>query len=101
FIAINPLHVFFSKFPMSEMGALAFMSSALYCLLRYYRNTVNGKRYACYLFLSAGLIGCFAFTRMTLTVYMPFFYMLSVLTILRIKDPMTKRQLLWYFFSIY
>jgi hypothetical protein len=38
-LAILPLHVFFSKFPISEMPALAFLLMGLYAVVRYHEGS--------------------------------------------------------------
>ena len=100
FLAINPLHVFFSKFPVTEVVALAFTSSAFYYLVRYYKSAKEKDYNFIYLILSAGLMGCFFFTRISGFMYIPFFYMMLIGIQLNIKDTVPRRQLVFYVFIV-
>ncbi len=42
-IALNPLHAFFSKFPVTEVVALFFSSASFYYLLRYYKTSLGNR----------------------------------------------------------
>jgi hypothetical protein len=80
FLSINPLHSFFSKFPVSEIVALFFSSGGFYCLIKFY-NQRKKEINVFYLYLSAGLFLCLFFTRISGFMYMPFFYILLLLII--------------------
>ena len=81
-LSVNPLHVFFSRFPVTEVMAFAFNVSALYYLIRYYKEEQKGNHYPLYLFLATGLFGCFCFTRVTGFLYLPFFLLILFLVII-------------------
>ena len=100
-LALNPLHAFFSKFPVTEVVALAFSSLAFFYLARYYTDFLAGETRPFYLILSSALLGCMFFTRISGFIYMPFFYFLALSTILFQEDQTSKRQLILYFFSIF
>lgn len=100
-LAVNPLHAFFSKQTYSEITAIFFLFSGLYFLLKYYNTYRNSQSpNAIHLFLSAALIGCFFFTRITGFFYIPFFCILAALICLYFPTGRTKTKLLVYFLSI-
>ena len=104
FIAINPLHAFFSKFPVSEVPALAFSSFGFYYMARMWNSlkkseAVNGQSWILYC-LSLGCFFCFFLTRISGFMYIPLFLSLclgSLISICRIKG---KRRFLSSFFII-
>ncbi len=100
FLALNPLHAFFSKFPVTEVVALAFSSLAFFYLVRYYNHALSGETKPFYLILSSSLLGCMFFTRISGFMYMPFFYFLALITILFERNETVRRQLTLYFLSI-
>ncbi len=100
FLAVSPLHAFFSKFPVSEVVALAFTSSSFYCLVKYYKENINGKINTFYLFLSSALMFCFFLTRISGFMYIPFFYVLMCITLMFCKNSKLKKHLIIYYFSI-
>ena len=53
FLSINPLHAFFSKFPVSEIPSLFFSSGGFYFLIKFY-NQRKKEVNLFYLYLSAG-----------------------------------------------
>jgi len=100
-LAINPLHAFFSKFPVTEVVALGFTSAAFYYLVRYYKLAKEKDYNFLYLMLSAGLMGCFFFTRISGFMYIPFFYVMLLSIQLYIKDNIFRRQLVSYVFMVF
>lgn len=100
FLAINPLHAFFSKFPVTEIVALAFTSSSFYLLIKYYRTGLKGELKWGYLVLSSGLMACFFFTRISGFMYIPFFYIILLSVFIFIESFPMKRQLIYYIFAI-
>jgi hypothetical protein len=77
FLALNPLHAFFSKFPVSEIVMLFFSSAGFYYLLKYCADSQELKR-SFYLIMSAGLFWCLFMTRITGFMYLPFFFCLWI-----------------------
>lgn len=100
-IALNPLHAFFSKFPVTEVVVLFFSSSAFYYLLRYHKNALQGRANTYHLLLSAGLMGCFFFTRISGFMYLPFFILLGLLTLLYVDQAPHKRALFSYYGAVF
>jgi hypothetical protein len=101
FLALNPLHAFFSKFPVTEVVALCFSSLGFYYLIKYYSKSNFGKIGAFYLTLSASLFGCMFFTRISGFMYVPFFYLLFIMTLIFEKNAIVRNQLSIFFLSIF
>lgn len=98
-LALNPLHTYFTKFPVSEVMVLFFSLSGFYYLILYYKNiTENYQKINRYLFLSVLLISCLFFTHIRGFMYMPFFY--SLLAIIIIKDRDAKKELIFYTIAV-
>lgn len=95
-LAINPLHAYFSKFPVTEITALAFSSAAFYYLLRYYRS-----KDASSLVFSALLIGCYFFTRITGFLYVTFLYIILIITLAYLNRGEFRKNLIFYFISVF
>lgn len=70
-LALNPLHAFFSKFPVTEVPALAFSLIGFTCLVlfRAGADQVGARRW---LWLSAASFGCLFVTRISGFMYVPF-----------------------------
>jgi hypothetical protein len=81
FLALNPLHAFFAKFPVSEEVSLFFSAAAFYALLQSYRSTQRKARIF-YLWLSAGLFGGLFFTHIANFLFVPWLYFLLLVTLL-------------------
>jgi len=77
--SINPLHLFFSKFPVGEVPALAFSSSGLYFLLRYLRQKNISYKNGVYLIFSLMSFFVFSFTRLTFFIYIPILLLIALL----------------------
>lgn len=99
FLAINPLHAYFSKFPVTEIMALAFSSTGLYFLVRYYRGREAPRPLL--LFLSAGSVACLFFTRISGFLYLPLFYLLFVAVALLEERGRAKTHLTVYCLAIF
>jgi len=69
-LAINPLHIFFSKFPVTEILSLALVSSGFLYLYKY---ILKGKSHTIYLLLSLLLFSSFFYARISAFMYIPFF----------------------------
>jgi len=99
-LALNPLHAFFSKFPVTEVVALAFTSGSFYYLARYHRESKKGKENDFYLLLSLGLAACFFFTRISGFMYLPFYYLLFLLLLFSSEKKRIKKGLFFYLLGI-
>lgn len=69
-LALNPLHAFFSKFPVSEVPALAF-ACAGFALAARYARVPPAARDVRWLWLSAASFACLFLTRITGFLYLP------------------------------
>ena len=100
-LAINPLHAFFSKFPVTEVVALAFTSLSFYYLLKYY-NLAREKVYLpVYLVLSSLLMSGMFFTRISGFMYIPFFYLILITVHMYIDDRTLNKHLKYFVFSVF
>lgn len=70
-LAINPLHVFFSKFPVTEVPTLLFSAAALTWLAVYWRSPADSRSPRLVVF-SVLAMACLFATRMTGFMYVPF-----------------------------
>jgi len=101
FLALNPLHAYFSKFPVTEVVALAFSSLGFYYLVRYYERALAGEMRGIFLILSAGLFGCMFFTRISGFMYTPLFYFFLLLTLVFEGNLAVRKQLGLFFLAIF
>ena len=92
-LAINPLHVYFSRVPLTEIVALTFFLFSFYYLMRYLSNRKGGKRDVLSLFLSLLTINVFFYTRMTAMFYLPVIILFCILSYLFVKDKDSRRTL--------
>lgn len=76
-LALNPLHAFFSKFPVTEVPALAFSLMGFTYLVAFcnQRNAVGNYRW---LAISAACFGALFVTRISGFMYVPFFIALAI-----------------------
>lgn len=100
-LAINPLHAFFSKFPVTEIVALSFTALSFYYLLKYYNLARDKLYFPIYLVLSSLLMSGMFFTRISGFMYIPFFYLILIAVHIYIDDKSLKRQLKQYVYSVF
>ena len=100
-IAINPLHAFFSKFPVSEMVTLFFTSTGLLYLIRYFRvaNKLKNPR-PFYLIISGLAFFCAFFNHISLFFTVPFFYAIFVICLAWPQKNETVRDAGWYALAV-
>jgi hypothetical protein len=70
-LAINPMHVFLSRFPVTENVTVFFSASAFYYLLRYFKARAAGQAQTWNLVLSAGAWACLFFNHIGGFLYAP------------------------------
>lgn len=70
-IAINPLHVFFSKFPVTEVVALAYSSMGFYYLARAYRLSASAPAARWSLLIACLSLSLLFFVRISGFLYLP------------------------------
>lgn len=95
-LACNPLHAFFSKFPVTEMPTLFFSATGFYYLARYYNQSHQSIYRKDFLLLSGCLFACLFFTRITGFLYMPLFYFLLLTVLFGERASRRRRHLAWY-----
>lgn len=91
-LAANPLHAFFSKFPVTEVPTLAF-SAASFCLLAMYALAPPERRVTRWLWLSAAAMACLFLTRISGFMYLPLVLAVSVAALARDPDRGRARAL--------
>lgn len=76
-LALNPLHTFFSRWPVTEVPTLCFSLLGFYYLVKFFnlRQTLNGKDYLNLVF-SALCFGLLFFTRISGFMYIPSFLLI-------------------------
>ena len=97
-VALNPLHAFFSKFPLSEINSVAFSLLGFLYLLRFRRSQNEGRQELGFLALSAGLFGCLFFNHISGFLYWPFLVLLLGAFVL--VTPSGRRPYYLYFASL-
>ena len=95
-LAINPLHVYFSRIPLTEVVSLTFFLFSFYYLMRFYRKSKEGNKDILSLLLSLLTINVFFYTRMTAMFYLPIVILLCILSFLFLKDKGTKKLIRVY-----
>ncbi|SHE36640.1 hypothetical protein SAMN02745206_00204 [Desulfacinum infernum DSM 9756] len=97
-LAVNPLHSFFSKWPVTEVVALTFTAFGFYYFLRFYNswkhNCQNSLLFL--LTMSAASFGCFFFTRISGFMYLPFFYAIMIVTLLLSSNTRLRLHIVAY-----
>ena len=76
-LALNPLHAFFSKFPVTEVPTLAFSLMGFTYLALFWRAE-DGSRYRRWLLLSMLSFGALFMTRISGFMYVPFLIVVAV-----------------------
>lgn len=94
-LALNPLHAFFSKFPVTETVALAF-SLIGFTYLAIFRKEDEGSRHHRWLWISVASFGCLFATRISGFMYMPFLIALVAASSIGDSDrPLRKAMCAW------
>lgn len=94
-LALNPLHAFFSKFPLTEIPTLAFSAMGFCFLVMYALQPVESRR-ARWLALSALAFLCLFLTRISGFMYLPVVLVISASTLLLDADRERARALAWW-----
>lgn len=94
-LAILPLHIFFSKFPISEMPTLAFAAMAAYAMLRHHERPDDSA--APYWLLSGALaFFCVFLMRISGFIYLPLLILGAIASHVGIKDDQVRHR--WMYF---
>lgn len=87
-LALNPLHAFFSKFPVTEVPTLGF-SAAGFCFLALHALAPVGFRQVRWLVLSALAFACLFLTRISGFMYLPLLLLVAMAGL--VLDPDRQR----------
>jgi len=98
-LALNPLHAFFSKFPVTEVPTLAFSLVGFTYLARFWREG-RDLRYRRWLLLSVLSFGALFVTRISGFTYIPFFIALAVASAAVDTDRQRQRAVQCWVFGV-
>ena len=98
-IAINPLHVYFSRVPLTEVVSLAFLCFGFYYLIKFYNDYLNNKKNFLLLILSLFSFTALFYTRMSGIFFLPIIILIPLLTFLFSKDKKLLKYFVIYSFS--
>ncbi|WP_172969560.1 phospholipid carrier-dependent glycosyltransferase [Rhodanobacter sp. T12-5] len=91
-LAINPLHAFFSKFPVTEVPTLAFSLIGFTYLTRFW-SAAPSSRHNRWLLLSMLSFGALFVTRISGFMYIPFFVAMAMAGAVMDQDPVRQRSM--------
>lgn len=100
-LAINPLHVFLSKFPVTENVALFFSLTGFYYFLLALKKSSSKYEYYLNLTISALTFFSFFFVRMSGLLYIPFFIIIFLVFFLNSYLRFKSIGLIFYFISLF
>jgi ABC-type multidrug transport system fused ATPase/permease subunit len=92
-LGIHPLHVFFSKFPVTEMPTLAFTGAMIWYSFKYVQAARQQKYQTFWLFCVAAAWSAFLFTRMSSIIYLPIMYIIALGNTVLNEDAKMRRQI--------
>jgi hypothetical protein len=95
-LAINPLHVYFSKIPLTEIVSLTFFFFSLYFLIKFYNDFKEGEIRKFTLFLSLLSATVLFYTRMSALIFSPIIVLIPILSLLFVKDRKLTKYLTIY-----
>jgi hypothetical protein len=98
-LALNPLHAFFSKFPVTEVPTLAFSLIGFTYLARFW-SAVPGSRHNRWLLLSMLSFGALFATRISGFMYIPFFVAMAMAGTVMDEDPVRQRSMRRWVISV-
>lgn len=96
FMAINPMHIFFSKFPVTENVSIFFTATGIYFLVRYFKRCDRLNKDMFYLLMSAGSFICMFFNHISGFMYMPLFFILLLINVVFINNRDVKNNVYKY-----
>lgn len=94
-LALNPLHVFFSKFPVTEVLTLACSLAGFCCVASYWQCPPEQRRGRLLVIAFAAFASLF-FTRISGFMYVPFFVILACLSALLDQDARRRAAIQWW-----
>lgn len=98
-LALNPLHAFFSKFPVTEIPTLTFSLIGFTYLAAFWNSGDPSGRYR-WLWMSAIAFGALFVTRISGFIYLPFIVALAVASAIMDPHPQRRRAVFWWGLSV-
>lgn len=95
-IAIDPLHVYFSRIPLTEIVSLCFFLFSFYFLIKFYNDYRENKGQLFTLFLSLFTASVLFLTRMSALLYLPIIILIPIVSLLFSKDNKLSKYLSIY-----
>ncbi len=97
FLALNPVLVFFSKFPVTEVVAFAFTVNGFVFFLRACREESSRRRRWLYLLTAVLCFNGLFYTRMQFFLYIPFMGLLFAYALVAVHQPWYRRVAMMVF----
>lgn len=98
-LAVLPLHVFFSKFPISEMPTLAFALMGWFAISCYHETTAERPRPLCLIVAALCFLALFL-TRISGFIYLPVIFVGALVTHIFVDDARVRRQWATFWLTI-
>ena len=95
-LAINPMHVFLSRFPVTENTTIFFSASAIYYLIRYFKGREKNSEKLWHLILSAGAWAGMFFCHIGGFLYMPFLLLVILFGVVSANSKVRLYQIITY-----
>ncbi|MHC1716420.1 MAG: hypothetical protein AB9915_00790 [Candidatus Dojkabacteria bacterium] len=95
-VGINPLHVYFSRMPVTEIVSLTFLLFSLYFLARFYNSYKEKGINIVYLALSLLAANALFYTRMSALFFLPIIILIPILSEIFNKDRRLTKYLVSY-----
>lgn len=95
-ITINPLHVYFSRVPLTEIVSLCFFLFSFYFLIKFYNDYRDNREQLFTLFLSLFTASVLFLTRMSALLYLPLIILIPIVSILFSNDKRLTKYLSIY-----
>lgn len=96
FLSLNPALVFFSKFPVTEMVALAFTINGFLFFVKACYDTQPTRRWL-HLLIAVLCFNGFFYTRMQFFMYIPFMGLLFAYALVAVRQPWSRRLVMMVF----
>jgi hypothetical protein len=98
FLSINPLHLYFSRIPVTEIVSLTFLLFGLYYLIKFLKDAKNNQAQISNLYFSLTIFNAFFYTRMNGVFFLPLIVLVPLLLLLFVKNRELLRNILIYSF---
>lgn len=95
-LSVNPLHVYFSRTPLTEVVSLSFFLFSFYFLIKFYNDYKLSKKSLLPLVLSLLSATVLFYTRMSALLYLPIILLIPVISLLFSKDKRLSKYLSIY-----